>query len=224
MCDLKTEEKCVNIYSFDPIDSRLYYIVMNDMAIIVDPCVSWKMFNELTSKGVKCATIILTHEHYDHISGVNWFRENFENVSVLCSKKCSQMIMNAHKNLSAFSNVLYMDKEMDKSLEEYGWDLNYTCYADETFEDEMEFDWEGHHFFLKETPGHSPGSICIIMDNKYLFSGDTLVTGHPTITRLPGGSKKEFKEITIPYLKTLNPELMVYPGHGEPQKLKEFNL
>ena len=55
-----------------------------------------------------------------------------------------------------------------------------------------------------------------------MFSGDTLVTGHDTILRLPGGSKKDFAEKTLPFLHSLDRELLVYPGHGEPQKLFHY--
>ena len=192
--------------------------------MIIVPCVSEDALHNLTKQQAAQILLLLTHEHYDHISGVNWLREHFENVNVLCSKPCAEAIPNPHKNHAAYSNALYMDKQMDKTLEEYGWEMDYSCHADDTFEGEMEFDWEGHHFYLMQTPGHSPGSICIIMDNKILFSGDSLVTGHPTITRLPGGSKKMYQEITIPFLKSLDSEMMVYPGHGEPQKLKKYNL
>ena len=72
---------------------------------------------------------------------------------------------------------------------------------------------------LKETPGHSKGSICIFLDEKVMFSGDTLVTGFNTIVRLPGGSKKDFYSITIPYLKQLDEDIVVYPGHGGCQNL-----
>ena len=77
---------------------------------------------------------------------------------------------------------------------------------------------------MVETPGHSKGSCCILFDKKCMFSGDTLVTGHETILRLPGGSKKDFAEITMPFLNSLDGELMVYPGHGESQRLKQFEL
>ena len=60
------------------------------------------------------------------------------------------------------------------------------------------------------------------MDDMNLFSGDTRVTGHETILRLPGSSKKDFANITVPYLESLDKEIMVYPGHGKPQKLAEF--
>lgn len=118
-----------------------------------------------------------------------------------------------------------MDK--DKEIQEYVRNMKiqpYACKADSTFEEEEQRTWEGHSLLLRETPRHSKGSICILLDERYLFSGDSLVTGYPTITRLPGGSKKEYEAVTLPYLKSLNPELMVYPGHGDPQKLKDFVL
>ena len=98
----------------------------------------------------------------------------------------------------------------------------YSCQADETYEGRKEWNWEGHKIVMQETPGHSKGSSGILMDDMYLFSGDTLVTGHETILRLPGSSKKDFANITVPYLESLDKEIMVYPGHGKPQKLAEF--
>lgn len=211
-------------YFFPPIDERMYLIIENRKAMIIDPCVSAEALHNLEKEQIEQIFVLLTHEHYDHISGVNWLREHFEDVTVLCSKPCAEAIPNPHKNHAAYSSALYMDKQLDKKLEEYGWEMDYSCYADNTFEGKMEFDWEGHHLYLIQTPGHSPGSICIIVDNKILFSGDSLVTGHPTITRLPGGSKKMYQEITIPFLKSLDSEMLVYPGHGEPQLLKEYKL
>lgn len=98
----------------------------------------------------------------------------------------------------------------------------YSCEADEIFNGKKEWNFESHKIVMQETPGHSKGSICILVDEEILFSGDTLVTGHETILRLPGGSKKDFASITLPYLESLDREIMVYPGHGEPQKLKRF--
>lgn len=214
----------IEIFSFEPIDSCMYILIEQQNALIIDPCPSEEALSYLQKNGVNKTQVLLTHEHYDHISGVNWLRNHFHNVNVLCSKSCAEAISNSHKNMAAFANALYMDKQLDKTLEEYGWEFDYSCYADATFEGEMEFNWEGHHFFLIQAPGHSKGSICIIMDNRTLFSGDSLVTGHPTITRLPGGSKKIFQEVTIPFLKSLDSEMLVYPGHGEPQLLKEYSL
>jgi glyoxylase-like metal-dependent hydrolase (beta-lactamase superfamily II) len=97
----------------------------------------------------------------------------------------------------------------------------YSCMADMVFEKEKTIDWKGHKIELVSTPGHSKGSICIIVDNKYLFSGDSLLRDYPTITRLKGGSYKIYKENTLEFFKFLLPETIVYPGHYESFKLIE---
>ena len=207
-------------YSFYPIDARMYVILKRGKALVIDPCVSDEALQLLKKSKVQEILVLLTHEHYDHISGVNWLRENFFSVEVLCSSLCAEALPNPSQNLSIFWEILFVGK--DKETQEYVRNMNirpYSCEADRTFEGELSLLWEGHSLQLKETPGHSKGSICILMDNTVLFSGDSLVTGHPTITRLPGGSKKEYKENTLPYLQSLNPEIMVYPGHGEKQSL-----
>lgn len=56
----------------------------------------------------------------------------------------------------------------------------------------------------------------------YLFSGDSLIKGKKVITRLPGGSKKDYQAITLPFLKSLPDDMVVFPGHGEPGTLKEL--
>lgn len=210
-------------YSFYPIDARMYVVMENQKALIIDPCVSEEAKEYLKESNVEDITIILTHEHYDHISGVNWLRENFARVTVLCSESCGKLITKPNKNLSSFYEILFMGK--DEETQEYVRNMDvqpYSCEADEVFCDELNTDWEGNSLSLKETPGHSKGSICVLLNENILFSGDTLVTGHDTVLRLPGGNKKDFYEVTIPYLQTLDREMLVYPGHGESQRLGDY--
>lgn len=215
----------INTYNFYPIDSKMYVMVEGAKALLIDPCISEEALQLLKGNNVSELFVLLTHEHYDHISGVNWLRENFSHVYILCSSECAKALPAPSKNLSNFWEVLFVGK--DKETQEYVRNMDikpYSCEADEEFTGEKEIEWEGHTLYLKETPGHSKGSICIEMDGEILFSGDTLVTGYPTITRLPGGSKKEFAGVTLPYLRSLDSEMMVYPGHGEKQRLGMFEL
>lgn len=208
-------------YDFYPIDSRMYVLLENEKALIIDPCVSDDALRLLLENKITEILVLLSHEHYDHISGVNWLRENFPTVHVMCSSKCAAALPSPSNNLSNFWEILFVGK--DKETQEYVRNMNiqpYSCEADSTFTGEKEMSWEGHSLFLKEAPGHSKGSICILLDGNILFSGDSLVTGYPTITRLPGGSKKDYREITLPYFQSLNPGIMVYPGHGEKQPLE----
>ncbi len=215
----------IHTYDFYPIDSRMYILAENKKALIIDPCVSDEALQLLNENDVAEILVLLTHEHYDHISGINWLRERIPSVNVLCSLACAAALPKPSKNLSNFWEILFVGK--DKETQEYVRNMNiqpYSCTADDTFESEHTCSWEGHSLFLKETPGHSKGSICILLDETILFSGDSLVTGYPTITRLPGGSKKDYSGITLPWLQSLDPSIMVYPGHGEKQSLECYMI
>jgi glyoxylase-like metal-dependent hydrolase (beta-lactamase superfamily II) len=63
------------------------------------------------------------------------------------------------------------------------------------------------------TPGHTPGGICMIVDNEALLTGDTLFIGDCGRTDLPGGSLKEMFKTLQEKIKTLPNHLIVYPGH-----------
>ena len=62
------------------------------------------------------------------------------------------------------------------------------------------------------TPGHTPGNMCIIVNNKYILTGDTLFIGDCGRTDLPGGSNVQMFE-TLQMIKSLPDELIIMPGH-----------
>jgi len=62
------------------------------------------------------------------------------------------------------------------------------------------------------TPGHSPDSICFLVDNK-LLTGDTLFVGECGRTDLQGGSSKDMYHSLFHKLMKLDDGVEVYPGH-----------
>ena len=76
-------------------------------------------------------------------------------------------------------------------------------------------DWRGHIFRFVPLPGHTAGSVGIFLDDDIFFSGDYLLPGREVILRLPGGSEKDYCEITEPFLATLPDGIHIYPGHGK---------
>ena len=63
------------------------------------------------------------------------------------------------------------------------------------------------------TPGHTPGGICIIVDNEALLTGDTLFVGDCGRTDLPGGNLAQMYASLHEKIMHLPDELIVYPGH-----------
>lgn len=212
-------------FSLQPIDERMYIICEQSDAIIIDPFINDEVLEFLAKKNIRDILVLLTHEHFDHITGVSYFVKKF-NARVICSKKCSEGIQDVRKNLSARFEIFYlMNPAYDR--EEYlkMCSQPFVCEeADEVFENNMNFLWNGHKVEIFETPGHSAGSCCIYIDEKHLFTGDSLVNGFETITRYPGGSKEDYVGKTVPFLKGLDKNIMVYPGHGDRAELSEWNL
>jgi hydroxyacylglutathione hydrolase len=63
------------------------------------------------------------------------------------------------------------------------------------------------------TPGHTTDSICLLVDNQKLLTGDTLFVGECGRTDFPGGNAKSMYESLFNKLLKLNDNVEVYPGH-----------
>jgi glyoxylase-like metal-dependent hydrolase (beta-lactamase superfamily II) len=63
------------------------------------------------------------------------------------------------------------------------------------------------------TPGHTPDSICLLVDNKKLLTGDTLFVGECGRTDLPGGNSGSMYDSLFNKLLKLGDDVEVYPGH-----------
>jgi glyoxylase-like metal-dependent hydrolase (beta-lactamase superfamily II) len=68
------------------------------------------------------------------------------------------------------------------------------------------------------TPGHTPGGICILVDNKALITGDTLFIGDCGRTDLPGGNINQMFKSLQEKIKPLPDNIIVYPGHNYGEK------
>ncbi len=194
-----------------------YFIEENGRFVVIDPVLTDETRKELERHPVDFA--ILTHEHYDHIRSVNEINDK-RLFPVYCGQAASETLKNPRRNLSHYAEFLhecipFIDKNVKVRI------ADYSCECNNFLHDGQTISWQGHELLIKETPGHSKGSICILLDGRYLFSGDTIFKSYETAVRMPGGSSKEFKDITVKWLETLSPDIVVYPGHLELFLLKE---
>ena len=222
ICKYKIGDMEVHRFTLEPIKSNMYVMINDKKALVIDPCINEEARVLLENQGVEEVTIILTHEHYDHISGVNWFR-NLWSCYVIGNENTKNMVVDPTKNLAAFLIALFVHQEkeeLDKILEHI--DTEYSCTADYGFVGEYVLRFGDLEFQLINTPGHSPGSICISVGNQYLFTGDSLVPGTRVITRLPGGNKNDYTKITKPFLEKKSPDTIIFPGHGQEVYKKEI--
>jgi glyoxylase-like metal-dependent hydrolase (beta-lactamase superfamily II) len=202
--------------------SNMYILHEGRHIIIIDPCVVVELLEKIRRWGGSVDYLILTHEHYDHISGVNAFKKEFE-CQVLCCQACAEGIMDPRLNFSRhFEAYCIIQHGMRKG--EAPKVKPYSCEADLIFSTFYSFDWQGHKVELIETPGHSKGSICIRLDKIILFSGDTLLPEINTETKHYKGGSKDFEEKSKPFLEALPAETIVYPGHGDIFLIKDSKI
>ena len=196
--------------------SNMYLIIGNGHCIIIDPCEITQAKDILYENKLILDYAFLTHEHCDHLTGVDWARSI--GAKIICSHTCAHKIKNPRLNAARYYND---SSQVQKKLK--GTDVpiseNFVCCADIYFESTLVLEWDKHMIELVETPGHSSGSICVLFDENILFSGDSLLENEPTNTRFPSGSRRYFEEITLPWIKTINENATVYPGH-----FNEFTL
>lgn len=186
------------------------YIVYDETTkdgIIVDPGGNPKGIFDICKKNeLNIKYIILTHGHGDHIGGVYEIKL-LTNAKVLMNQKDEYLVQGGNQRMiPAFRSI--------KAFE-----------IDEYIKDGDCIKLNGFSVEIIETPGHTPGGVCLKIDD-ILFSGDTLFKGSIGRTDFELGSQYEIINSIRKKLLVLPDETKVYPGHeGETTILfeKKYN-
>jgi hydroxyacylglutathione hydrolase len=75
-----------------------------------------------------------------------------------------------------------------------------------------------HEIEVLHTPGHTPGSLCFLIDS-LLFAGDTLFPGGPGHTPTPADFRRILESLAGKIFPLPN-EMRILPGHGDPTTLQ----
>ncbi|MBQ8172186.1 MAG: MBL fold metallo-hydrolase [Oscillospiraceae bacterium] len=203
-------------YIFDHAGSNMYILTENEEALVIDPHVCTDALSQLEKANVKHVTVLLTHEHYDHTSGLTWLCSIFKS-TVICHEQTAVSLKNGKNSRPLVVAASRMNKYSPEELKAVMRTLpqGYRYNADITFSDEYKLVWNGHNIRMISCAGHSKGSCCIELDDDTVATGDSLILNEPVITRFVGGSEKEYKTITLPYLNSISDATLILPGHGK---------
>lgn len=150
----------------------------------------------------KVVGIVLTHCHSDHIGAVNELVEAY-GCWVACGASDVDGVADIHRSGFDEEGIDYTVDHVDRALEE----------GDVVT-------WGGDSLTVLHTPGHTPGSICLLCeDQEVLFSGDMLFQGAIGSTAFVLGNDADMVR-SCARLTKLDPELRVYPGHGGPTTMQ----
>ncbi len=187
----------VKIMQVGPIGTNCYFLIdtqSNQMAVI-DPGDEPELIQQaIQETGAQVKYILLTHGHYDHTTAVPPLHRIYPEAQIYIHRADAQ---------GAGSHLFPLAGEVE--------DLNYYDEGDT-------LDLAGHPIHVMHTPGHSPGSVTLQVDD-VLFTGDTLFCGSCGRTDLRGGSYEQIMA-SLKRLGELEGNFHVCPGHDRPSTLE----
>lgn len=172
--------------------TNCYIIQSNGHACIIDPGKKADRIALALDEGDVVDAILLTHGHFDHIGAVDDLVKQY---------KCPVYI---HQS----DEVLLKNTTLNTANGFTATVSSPVFYIQEGTMNIGEFDFEFHF-----APGHTEGSTLIQYKN-HLFTGDVLFLEGIGRTDLYGGNMAKMRQ-SLQMIKAMNPELIVYPGHGD---------
>ena len=199
----------IKSFTFNPYQENTYLIFDDSKeAVVIDPGNYEAYENELISKFIdenklKLKKIILTHCHIDHCLGNKYLNEKY-GAELLIPFDERDLYKNVENIATLFGFANYSHLDENEYLKE---------------KDKIEFgDIKLDVLFL---PGHSPGHLAFYFKNDNVcFSGDVLFYNSIGRTDLPGGDHDTLINSIKNKLFLLNPNTIIYPGHGQKTTLK----
>ena len=176
------------------------YVLWNDNhVLIIDPgSKSKKLQSVLDEAGAIVDGIFLTHAHFDHMGGVDAFAKKYQ-APLYINELDAPLLTDPRLNLSMYDPLIIETKPkfvMPGKMKIGTFDV--TIY---------------------DAPGHSEGCSMLQWDQN-LFCGDVLFQGSIGRTDFYTSSNTKMMQ-SLKKIKEMDPDLIVYPGHGEQTTIKD---
>lgn len=193
---------------------NLVYLIGDEKTrecIVVDAC--WDIDGILRyakSVDLNIVGAIYTHYHIDHAGGIppppyDQYYIRVDGIAKL-SKKLPDIPIFLHEN--DFEGLQHQNPEFLKSRLTFIQDNQTITLPIQTRSPKPHVSFRFLH-----TPGHTLGSICILVNEMRLLSGDTLFNGICGRCDFPDSSKKGMFK-SLQRLAQLDKDIVVLPGHN----------
>ncbi|MCK5812086.1 MAG: MBL fold metallo-hydrolase [Clostridiales bacterium] len=189
----------MKIKKFDKgmVSSNCYVISSKNEAIVIDPGVSEQyILDYINEEQLMINTIVFTHGHIDHILHVEELKKA-TNAKVAVHFLDNEILTDSYKNGAYLFGLTNKFNKGDILLQSD----DYISFGNKKL-------------VVITTPGHTPGSICLKVDN-HVFTGDTLFYLSIGRTDLGMGDQQALEKSITEKLLTLPDETIIYPGHGK---------
>lgn len=198
-----------------PLHTNTYVFATGRKAcILIDPGVdSQAIWKNMERINIIPHTIVFTHGHIDHTAGareiIAHYRDKGHEIRVGIHEKDADYLQPGSEELNR-SFLPPNNGEADQIFEQ--------MYCEPYPQDFTISDGDilpESDLIALHVPGHTPGSLCFYSEaSNALFSGDTLFFDGLGRTDIQGGDAEHMLQQLREKVFSLNPQTMVYPGHG----------
>lgn len=189
----------ITVLTVGPVYTNCYIINKegSKSCLVIDPGEdAEKIADYIRKKSLKLEGILLTHGHFDHITGVSKL-VSLAGGKVYACREEKEVLANPQLNGSVM-----MGYEVALEPEVFLRDGQQLTLADLQFR-------------VIHTPGHTKGGCCYYAEEeKILFSGDTIFMESIGRTDFPTGNSRELIDSIRNKILVLPDEVQIYPGHG----------
>ena len=177
-----TSSKGTDIISIAGGRSNVFLVHSGDTKILVDtgPAFMQKIIQRRLRK-LSIRTIdflVLTHTHFDHAANAGAIK-NFFNARVIVHASEEKFLKSGDSPVPAGTNLFTrwltgtFGKLANRMVKYQG------CEADITIDHQLNLPEDLKNIQIIHTPGHSAGSVSVIIDNEIALAGDTLFGTYP---------------------------------------------
>ncbi len=171
------------------------------------------LIHSLEKSGIeKLNALILTHTHFDHAENANFIKKKY-NPKVIVHQSESNYLHTGESPLpdGSFFFTGIITRLLAKRVQ--SWFSYESCLADTEVTDNFSLSDLGFNAYLIHTPGHSQGSMSIIIDDEIALVGDTMESILP-YTIFPAFAE-EPNQVIISWGRLLESNCRLFlPAHG----------
>lgn len=181
-----------------PMQNYAYFVGDADTreVAIIDP--GWdfpKLQDCLQKEKLHLKCVLLTHGHFDHIAESLALQTDYHIPVYISNAEKLDRIHQGIINLNAFSQIQFTHVADQESLLIGGVKMRFI-----------------------HTPGHTPGGMCILVEDQYLLTGDTLFLDGCGRWDLPLADKHTLLNSIQTQIAPLPDTIQIYPGHNYHKK------
>ena len=200
---MKISDISLRVFVLSEIQENCYVLSdkERDDCVVIDPGINpAEVVDAIKHEEKKLSAILVTHGHYDHISGIPTFKASWRESKIYVGEKDRSKLIDPLANLSfSFGSPF---KTSESALGVYDGDVIETA---------------GFTFKVIELPGHSCGHVVYLLETEerpVLFCGDVIFANGIGRTDFPDGEFATLKRNIREKIFTLPDETLLCPGHG----------